>query len=221
MPLTALVLSAFVPVTPPPAAEPPPAFVALFDAPAPPPLPPSDSQRVLTPIVQVAGGTACGVGGGCLGTLAALLPAYFFAVADSGDAGSGTLLLGAAVGYSWSVGWAIRSAGDELGGCRGSILMASLGTGAALTLTAAAFNTRLIPATPENVVLAIAAPPLAGILAFDLTRTTPCVRKSVEGAAVVTILAAATGGIILFDQYAQLEPAGSLRVLAPLVRVRW
>ena len=224
--LTGFFLRAFVPMIAPPvtapAPEPEPVVVSLFAAPAATPLPPSEAQRVLTPIVQVVGGSACGIGGGCAGTVAALLPAYFLLAADSGDAGTGMFMLGAAAGYSWSVGWAIRSAGDDLGGCRGSILLASLGTGAALTLTAAAFNTGLLPITPATVALGLAAPPIGGILAFEWTRTGPCVRKPVGDAAALTaLIAVAAGGVYLYSSGAQLEPAGSLRVLAPLLRVRW
>lgn len=221
MSIAALLLAALVPATFPPAPEPTPAFVSLFDAPEPAPLPPGLEQQAFTRSVQVAGGTTCGVGGGCLGTLAALLPAYVFASADSGDVGSGTLVLGAAIGYSYGVAWAIRSAGSELGGCEGSILMTSLGAGASLMFTAAAFNTGLVPITVESAIAAALVPPVAGILAFEMTRTAPCLRKSVRENVIITALFAAALGTYYLHAYAQVEPVDARSVFAPLMQIRW
>lgn len=221
MSVAALLLAALLPATFPPAPEPTPAFVSLFEAPEPAPLPPSIEQQAFTRSMQVAGGTTCGIGGACLGSLAALLPAYIFAAGDSGDVGSGTLVLGAAIGYSYGVGWAIRSAGSELGGCEGSILMASMGAGASLMLTAAALNSGLIPLTVESVIAATLAPPVAGILAFELTRTAPCVRKPVGEEALVTALLTAVIGAYYVHAYAHVDPADSRSVFAPLMQIRW
>lgn len=216
-----LVLAALVPAPPQPAAPgPTPAFVSLFEAPLREPPRATPPQRAVTGAVQMLGGSATGVGGACVGTISALLPAYLFSLADSGDVGGGLVLIGAGLGYGVGTGWAISAAGREVGGCRGSWLMSALGTTAGLTLTAAVVRTGMVETSDPLIAGALLAPPLFGIAAFEMTRSGPCVRKDVRGTAVILGgVVGFTAGVVAIER-SQIEPGGA-RLLLPLLRVRW
>ena len=220
--IAALLLAALVPTGTPAAPEPTPAFVSLFDLPPEPVPPPDLSQHAVTKTLQVVGGSGIGAVASCGGTVAALLPALFLASADSGDVGASTLLLGAGIGYSVGVGWAVHSAGDEIGGCKGNRLMTTLGAGAALALTAGALRSELIETSVESVLLGSLVPPVAGILVFELTREGPCARKPVpEGVLVVGAVLTLAGGMYYLAETASLPAPDARRVLVPLVGLRW
>ena len=220
----ACLLAALVPTSSPApfTVEPVPVFVSIFDYPAPEPAPPTLGQQVVMRSAQVVGGTGVGILVGLGGVIASLPPALVLSSMDSGDVAGGAFVLGGGIGYATGAALAICSAGKEIGGCEGSRLMTGLGVGAGLALAGGMLKTELLEGSNEAYVLLASVPSVTGILAYELSRTLPCVRKEVsEELIALGVVVAGSASFLAIHRYADRSPFEGGRVIVPLLGMRW